>query len=60
MLDRTASLRISELRFRQMADNIRDVFFLIDVANGDILYVSQAYTEIWGLSCESLYANPAS
>ncbi len=29
--ERTDSLHTSELRFRQMADNIRDVFFLIDV-----------------------------
>ena len=54
------TLRESESRFRQMAENIRDVFFLRD-ANGDrILYISPAYEEIWGRSCESLYANPES
>jgi diguanylate cyclase (GGDEF)-like protein/PAS domain S-box-containing protein len=52
-------LRISETRFRQMAENIRDVFFLRDTV-GRILYVSPAYAEIWGLSCESLYADPDS
>jgi diguanylate cyclase (GGDEF)-like protein/PAS domain S-box-containing protein len=58
--ERTDSLHTSELRFRQMADNIRDVFLLIDVVNGRILYVSPAYEEIWGRSCESLYADPQS
>jgi PAS domain S-box-containing protein/diguanylate cyclase (GGDEF)-like protein len=54
------NLRLSEWRFRQMADNIRDVFFLRE-ANGDrMLYVSPAYEEIWGRSCDSLYANAQS
>jgi len=55
-----ASLRASELRFRQMAESIRDVFFLLDVASGRILYISPAYEEIWGRSCDSMYADPAS
>ena len=48
----------SEKRFRQMAENIRDAFFLIDAASNRVLYVSPAYEEIWGRSRESLYANP--
>lgn len=52
--------RASELRFRQMADNIREAFFLQDVDSGRMLYVSPAYAEIWGRSCESLYARPDS
>jgi len=54
------NLRASDERFRQMADNIRDVFFLRDAGDGHILYVSPAYEEIWGQSCESLYADPES
>jgi diguanylate cyclase (GGDEF)-like protein/PAS domain S-box-containing protein len=54
------SLRISEWRFRQMADNIRDVFFLRESDGNRMLYVSPAYEEIWGRSCESLYADPES
>jgi PAS domain S-box-containing protein/diguanylate cyclase (GGDEF)-like protein len=50
----------SEERFRQMAENIHDVFFLIDTDSNHMLYVSRAYEEIWGLSCESAYANPKS
>jgi diguanylate cyclase (GGDEF)-like protein/PAS domain S-box-containing protein len=45
-------LRSSEARFRQMAENIREVFFLIDASNHDILYVGPAYEEIWGQSSE--------
>ena len=47
-------------RFRQMAENIRDVFFLIDAESNRMLYISPAYEEIWGRSRESLYANPES
>jgi len=54
------SLRVSEWRFRQMADNIRDVFFLREADSNRMLYVSLAYEEIWGRSCDSLYANPQS
>ena len=53
-------LRESELRFRQLAENIREVFFLLDPADGRTLYVSPAYATIWGRSCESLYAEPES
>jgi len=48
----------SEKRFRQMAENIREVFWLTDPAKNQILYVSPAYEEIWGRSCESVYASP--
>jgi PAS domain S-box-containing protein len=55
-----ASLRDSESRFRQMADNISDVFFLREADGSRMLYVSPAYEKIWGRSRESLYSNPAS
>jgi PAS domain S-box-containing protein len=54
------ALAISEERFRNMAENIRDVFFLRDADGSRWLYVSPAYEEIWGRSCESLYASPKS
>jgi diguanylate cyclase (GGDEF)-like protein/PAS domain S-box-containing protein len=50
----------SEGRFREMAENIRDVFFLVDAHSNRTLYISPAYAEIWGRSCESAYANPES
>ncbi|MGH7950322.1 MAG: PAS domain S-box protein [Limisphaerales bacterium] len=51
-------LRESEERFRQLADNIREVFWMTDVAKRKIIYVSPAYEEIWGRTCGSLYASP--
>jgi diguanylate cyclase (GGDEF)-like protein/PAS domain S-box-containing protein len=56
----TENLEVSESRFRQMAENIRDAFFLIEADTNRLLYVSPAYEEIWGRSCESIYANPKS
>jgi diguanylate cyclase (GGDEF)-like protein/PAS domain S-box-containing protein len=50
----------SEKRFLQMAENFRDVFFLQDVGGDRMYYVSPVYEEIWGRTCESLYANPKS
>jgi len=54
------SLAASELRFRQMAENIRDVFFLQNLDGSQMYYVSPAYEQIWGRPSESLRANPAS
>ncbi|MDP3814765.1 EAL domain-containing protein [Pseudomonas sp.] len=53
-----AQLRESEQHFRQLAENIREVFFLVDPASGQQLYVSPAYEDIWGRSLESVYATP--
>ena len=55
-----AALRESELRFRQMAENIGEVYFLIDAANTQMLYVNPAYKEIWQRSAASLYQDPRS
>ena len=51
------ALRESEDRFRQVTDNISDVFWVADLAKRELLYVSPAYEKIWGRSCESLQAN---
>jgi len=53
-------LRESEERFRQMAENIQEVFWLTIPDKRQMLYVSPAYERIWGRTCESLYASPAS
>ena len=54
-----AALRESECRFRDIAENIREVFWLTD-SNQNVIYVSPAYEGIWGHSCESCYANEPS
>ena len=51
-------LRDSEERFRQLADNIREVFWMTDVSKKQMIYVSPAYQEIWGRTVESLYSSP--
>jgi PAS domain S-box-containing protein len=53
-------LKDSQERFRQLAEHIREVFWMTDPAKQRMLYVSPGYEEIWGRSCESLYASPQS
>lgn len=53
-------VRDSEMRFRQMAENINEVFWMTDPAKRQVLYVGSAYEEIWGRTCASLYAMPES
>ena len=53
-----AAMRESEEKFRQLAENINEVFWITDATMHEMFYVSPAYEKIWGLSCESLYASP--
>ena len=53
-------LKESELRFRQIAENIREVFFLSDPLGEKCFYISPAFEDLFGRSCERLYANPRS
>jgi PAS domain S-box-containing protein len=48
-------MRASEERFRQLAENIREVFYLTDLQRHCSLYISPAYEEVWGRTCQSLY-----
>ncbi len=54
------ALRESEERFRELAENIDEVFWLTDLKHTTIFYVSPAYEKLWGRSCNSLYASPRS
>jgi len=56
----TRALHESEQHLRQLAEQIREVFWLADVQKRKMVYISPAYEEIWGHSCASLYANPLS
>jgi PAS domain S-box-containing protein len=49
------ALRDSEEKFRQLAENIHEVFFVIQPATSQALYVSPAFDQIWGRSREILY-----
>ncbi|MCP4108831.1 MAG: response regulator [Desulfobacteraceae bacterium] len=52
------ALRDSEERFRQMAENINEVFWMKDVSTGKIIYISPAYENIWQQPVNELYKNP--
>lgn len=52
------SLRDSEVNFRQLADNIADVFWMTSADMQNMHYISPAYERIWGRSMEDLHANP--
>ncbi|HEY2396994.1 MAG TPA: PAS domain-containing protein [Rudaea sp.] len=60
ILHRTAALSESELRLRQIAENIREVFWMATPAMDEMLYVSPAYEVIWGRSLDSLHQRPQS
>jgi PAS domain S-box-containing protein len=51
------TLRAAQEKFQQLAENIREVFWMMDPVSYDILYVSPAYEEVWGRSCEGVYLN---
>lgn len=53
-----AALRESEERFHQLAEQIREVFWLSDPEKNRIYYVSPGYEQIWGHPCDTLYASP--
>jgi PAS domain S-box-containing protein len=48
-------LRESEERFRQLAENIDQVFWLTDWENNKLLYVNPSYEKFFGRSCQSVY-----
>src|SRR5688572_27481407 len=57
---RERDLRESEERFRLLAENIDQVFWINTLALDGNIYVSPAYEKIWGRSLESLRSDPNS
>jgi two-component system, cell cycle sensor histidine kinase and response regulator CckA len=55
---RKSALVESDARFRQLAETIEEVFFLVDPRVTTMLYVSPAFERIFGRTCASLYAAP--
>jgi len=51
-------LRDSEERFRQLTDNIDDVFWMFALPGRELVYVSPEYSAVWGGSAESLGQQP--
>jgi two-component system cell cycle sensor histidine kinase/response regulator CckA len=52
------TLRESEEKFTQLAENISDVFWITSPDLQKMYYVSPGYELIWGRAAESLVANP--
>lgn len=52
------ALRESEERFRDLAENIREVLYIQDARGEKLHYVNPQYEKVWGRSCESFYDNP--
>jgi PAS domain S-box-containing protein len=53
------SLRQSEERFQQMANNILEVFWRMDARTQELTYVNSAYTALTGRNVESLRDSPS-
>ena len=54
------SLYESEERFRQFAENIDAVIWMVDLSVRHLLYINPAYEKVWGQSIESLHNNALS
>ena len=51
-------LRVSEERFRQLADNVKEAFMIVDLPDFRTVYLSGAWSGIWGRPADEAYANP--
>jgi len=55
-----AILKAGEERFRQMAENIQEIFWMMKPETKEIIYVSPAFEQICESRLESLYLDPTS
>jgi PAS domain S-box-containing protein len=54
------ALRETEERFRQLAENTHETFWVRDVREDRLIYVSPGYEELAELRSQTLYENPSS
>ncbi|MCB1233959.1 MAG: PAS domain-containing protein [Verrucomicrobiae bacterium] len=47
--DRTRDLATSEERFRELAENVSEVFWILSPEDGKVEYVSPAFSAVWGV-----------
>src|SRR5262249_52585506 len=59
-LNAETSLKESEERFQHMANNIQEIFWMMDASTQELTYVNRAYGTITGYSVESIRTNPSS
>ena len=55
-----AALRESDERFHQMANNIREIYWMLDAQTKHVVYINPAYESITGRSLATLRDNPTS
>ena len=53
------SLRESDARFQEMANNIAEIFWRMDADTQEVTYVNPAYKKITGYDIETLRSNPS-
>jgi len=54
------ALRSSEEKFRQLAENMREVVWMAPMTRNEAPYASPAYARIWGRTCDSVNQNQMS
>lgn len=54
------ALQVSEEKFRQLAEHIDSIFWMMSLDRRQLFYVNPAYEQIFGRSCDSLYQDPRS
>jgi len=58
MAHQARALQESEKRFRQLAENIHEIFWMADPRNGKFVYVSPAFKEIWLQDADAVLRDP--
>ena len=53
------ALSASEERFRQLAENIREIFWMVDTSSGELLYISPGVERLYGLTVDEMRRDPA-
>ncbi|MGV3663871.1 MAG: PAS domain S-box protein, partial [Prosthecobacter sp.] len=49
---------VSEERFREMAENVGDIFYNYAPEDNRLLYANEAFARLWGRPLQELYENP--
>ena len=52
------ALRVSEERFRELAENIDELFWLMETGTHRILYVSPTFEKLWGWPVREIFERP--